>query len=64
MQKTVCRFHTLGNLTEKKFLRNFSEYPKILRRDPDKILQYLAKEFAVPAQLLGQKAMFMENEIQ
>ena len=44
---------------EKTFLRNFSEYPKILRRDPDKILQYLAKEFAVPAQLLGEKAMFI-----
>ena len=44
---------------QKTFLRNFSEYPKILRRDPDKILQYLAKEFAVPAQLLGEKAMFI-----
>ena len=43
---------------QKTFLRNFSEYPKILRRDPDKILQ-LAKEFAVPAQLLGEKAMFI-----
>ena len=37
----------------------YPEYPKILRRDPDKILQYLAKEFAVPAQLLGEKAMFI-----
>ena len=47
---------------QKTFLRNFSEYPKILRRDPDKILQYLAKEFSVPAQLLGEKAMFIGKQ--
>jgi len=35
---------------QKTFLRNFSEFPKILRRDPDKVLQYLSKEFAVPAE--------------
>ena len=44
---------------QKTFLRNFSEYPKILRREPDKILQYLAKEFAVPAERIGDKAMFV-----
>lgn len=43
---------------QKTFLRNFAEFPKILRREPDKILQYLAKEFAVPAERLGEKAMF------
>ncbi len=41
------------------YLRNFSEFPKILRRDPDKVLQYLSKEFAVPAERLGDKAMFV-----
>ena len=44
---------------QKTFLRNFSEFPKILRRDPDKVLQYLSKEFAVPAERLGEKAMFI-----
>ena len=29
---------------QKTFLRNFSEFPKVLRRDPDKVLQYLSKE--------------------
>ena len=28
---------------QKTFLRNFSEFPKVLRRDPDKVLQYLSK---------------------
>ena len=44
---------------QKTFLRNFSEFPKILRRDSDKVLQYLSKEFAVPAERLGDKAMFI-----
>ena len=44
---------------QKTFLRNFSEFPKVLRRDPDKVLQYLSKEFAVPAERLGDKAMFI-----
>ena len=44
---------------QKTFLRNFADYPKILRRDPDKVLQYLSKEFAVPAERIGEKAMFI-----
>jgi len=44
---------------QKTFLRNFAEFPKVLRRDPDKVLQYLSKEFAVPAEKLGDKAMFI-----
>jgi len=44
---------------QKTFLRNFSEFPKVLRRDPDKVLQYLSKEFAVPAERSGDKAMFV-----
>ncbi|MCY3853790.1 MAG: translation initiation factor IF-2 [Thaumarchaeota archaeon] len=43
---------------QKTFLRNFVEFPKILRRDPNKILQYLSKEFAVPAERIGDQAMF------
>ena len=45
-----------GNRT---FFRNFAEFPKLLRRDPEKILQYLSKEFATPAQYTGDKAVFV-----
>ena len=45
-----------GNRT---FFRNFVEFPKVLRRDPDKVLQYLSKEFATPAQYTGDKAVFV-----
>ena len=44
---------------QKTFLRNFTEYPKIMRRDPSKLLQYLSKEFAVPAERVGDSAMFI-----
>ncbi len=44
---------------QKTFLRNFIEYPKVLRRDSDKVLQYLSKEFAVPAERIGDQAMFI-----
>jgi len=44
---------------QRTFLRNFSDFPKILRRDPDKVLQYLSKEFAVPAERVGEKAIFV-----
>ena len=44
---------------QRTFLRNFMDFPKILRREPDKILQYLSKEFAVPAERMGEKAIFV-----
>lgn len=44
---------------QRTFLRNFADFAKVLRRDPAKILQYLSKEFAVPAERLGDKAMFI-----
>lgn len=44
---------------QRTFLRNFTDFTKVLRRDPNKILQYLSKEFAVPAERLGDKAMFI-----
>jgi len=43
---------------QKTYLRNFTDYPKIMRRDPAKLLQYLSKEFAVPAERVGDSAMF------
>lgn len=44
---------------QKTFLRNFTEFPKVLRREPEKILQFLSKEFAVPAERIGDMAMFI-----
>lgn len=44
---------------QRTFLRNFADFTEVLRRDPNKILQYLSKEFAVPAERLGDKAMFI-----
>jgi len=44
---------------QKTFFRNFLDFPKTLRRDPEKILQYLSKEFAVPAERMGEKAIFI-----
>ena len=43
---------------QRTFFRNFAEFPKIMRRDPVKLLQYLSKEFAVPAERMGEKAVF------
>ena len=43
---------------KKTILRNFVDFPKALRRDTNIILQYLAKEFAVPAERVGEKAIF------
>ena len=44
---------------QKTYLRNFVEYSKIMRRDSTKLLQYLSKEFAVPAERVGDSAMFI-----
>lgn len=44
---------------QRTILRNFIEFPKVLRRDPDKVLQYLSKEFATPAERNGDKAVFV-----
>ena len=44
---------------QKTYLRNFVEYPKTMRRDATKLLQYLSKEFAVPAERVGDSAMFI-----
>jgi translation initiation factor 2 subunit 2 len=44
---------------QRTILRNFMDFPKVLRRDPDKVLQYLSKEFATPAERSGDKAIFV-----
>jgi len=46
----------VGNRT---ILRNFAEYPKLLRRDAEKILMFLAKELATAASLDGERAIFI-----
>ncbi|GBC75142.1 hypothetical protein HRbin06_00456 [archaeon HR06] len=48
--------HWVGNRT---ILKNFSDYPKLLRRDPDRILMFLAKELATAASLDGERAVFI-----
>lgn len=44
---------------QRTILRNFMDFAKILRRDPEKVLQYLSKEFATPAERSGDKAIFV-----
>jgi len=44
---------------QRTYLRNFSDFPKIMRRDSTKLLKYLSKEFAVPAERIGDSAMFV-----
>ena len=44
---------------KKTILRNFGDFPKAIRRDTNIILQYLSKEFAVPAERVGEKAIFV-----
>jgi translation initiation factor 2 subunit 2 len=44
---------------QRTILRNFMDFPKVLRRDPDKVLQYLSKEFATPAERSGEQAIFV-----
>ena len=44
---------------KKTYLRNFIEFPKALRRDATIIMQYLSKEFAVPAERVGDKVIFV-----
>ncbi len=46
----------VGNKT---ILRNFAEYPKLLRRDAEKILMFLAKELATAASIDGERAIFI-----
>jgi len=44
---------------QRTILRNFTDFAKTMRRDPEKVLQYLSKEFATPAELSGEKAIFV-----
>jgi len=46
----------VGNKT---IFRNYAEFPKLLRRDPNRLLMYLAKELATAASLDGERAIFI-----
>lgn len=46
----------VGNKT---ILRNFSDYPKVFRREPEKILNFLARELATAASIDGERAIFI-----
>lgn len=46
----------VGNKT---IFRNFMDFPKAMRRDPEKVLLYLAKEFGSAAHIAGEKAVFV-----
>lgn len=46
----------IGNKT---IFRNFLDFPRLLRRDPAKILMFLAKELATAASLDGDRAIFI-----
>jgi translation initiation factor 2 subunit 2 len=46
----------VGNKT---ILRNYAAYPKILRREPNKLLMFLAKELATAASIDGERAIFI-----
>ena len=46
-------------LGKKTIIRNYMDFPRTLRRDPDKLLMYLAKKLAVPASLDGERAILI-----
>ncbi|MFQ5970005.1 MAG: translation initiation factor IF-2 subunit beta [Nitrososphaerales archaeon] len=46
----------VGNKT---IFRNFMDFPKLLIRDPEKVLLYLAKEFGSAAYIAGEKGIFV-----
>ena len=46
----------VGNKT---ILRNFMQYPQLFRRDPNKVLMFLAKELATAASIDGERAIFL-----
>lgn len=46
----------VGNRT---IVRNFMDFPRLMRRDPNKLLMFLAKETATAASLDGERAVFI-----
>ncbi|MDA4128660.1 MAG: translation initiation factor IF-2 [Thaumarchaeota archaeon] len=46
----------VGNKT---IFRNYAEFPKLLRRDANRLLMYMAKELATAASIDGERAIFI-----
>ena len=44
---------------QRTIFRNFSEFPKALRRDPEKLLLYLNKELASAGYIAGERVIFL-----
>jgi translation initiation factor 2 subunit 2 len=44
---------------QKTIFRNFMDFPKALRRDPEKILLYLNKELASAGYIQGERVIFL-----
>ena len=44
---------------QKTIFRNFMEFPKALRRDPEKLLFYLNKELASAGYIAGERVIFI-----
>ena len=44
---------------QRTIFRNFMEFPKALRRDPEKILLYLNKELASAGYIAGERVIFL-----
>ena len=44
---------------KKTIFRNFMEFPKALRRDPEKFLLYLNKELASAGYIAGERVIFL-----
>jgi translation initiation factor 2 subunit 2 len=44
---------------QRTIFRNFIEFPKVLRRDPEKLLLYLNKELASAGYIAGDRVIFL-----
>ena len=44
---------------QRTIFRNFMEFPKALRRDPEKLLLYLNKELASAGYIAGERVIFL-----
>jgi translation initiation factor 2 subunit 2 len=44
---------------QRTIFRNFMEFPKALRRDPEKLLLYLNKELASAGYIVGERVIFL-----
>ena len=44
---------------QRTIFRNFIEFPKALRRDPEKLLLYLNKELASAGYIAGERVIFL-----